>query len=827
MDDYEEVSKQKIFGLHGEFTVGKGSKQLRAIYIETKIRPGSEGVWDNVLASQLVPWREIFDIEKVSFDELLQRDLNDSRVAHDLIPYLIGDTSSAARFFPPILVVLVPKKPEGAGIEKTYPKMTEDGGSMSFGNLFDFAKNPNPAGSGYTPFGRLEFNPQKSAFIIVDGQHRAMAVLALHRQLTKSWTNSNFESYYKHIQVTQEDVKKLELPVCIVVFPDLQEDSDLVKDGVTLDRACRELFLVVNRKAQPVSQARNLLLDDDDFAALMMRRTLSKFKDRTEDDDTLARIYSFRYSDSDDEGKAVQSGKLEYSSAVYLHKLHSIGSFGNPKGFTIDDPVELSSGLHHRNPARPAEILLGTDLQKWQKLTRASAKSHAPADVELAVEKLGNLVDIPILRLFDTFAPFAAHNRAMRQLRTRLSEPSQRADPIQNKAFTLLFEGSGSKEVFEEHIERLTNIRREWTEEGRKVSDYVLNQLADATAVQKALQRHERDLKRQRACTLFNIRADKFYPDANADSVGDQQLMEQRARQVFDAVATQAFQIGYLVAVMTLVEMGIGSDAAYDDRAVLVEEVTDLLITGLNEFFKPAAARHETLTGLATTDRVRVFSTDAPGLRALLGLSVGELNEKQWPFFRYAIYEILFSKTSRKAVVGWVEAKPEDERARWVDLLTALSTKVDAQRWDYIGRAFKAAAKQSEFTEGLRMTRAQMQGAGNSADEIDVEIKALEEAERQRVLLLANSYISASVGELKSIKKTIKALAQVVPGAAPSASQDPEDEDLDDADEASDADDAVDLAEVEATASEDSDEVGFDPEAVAEPAPETDDNQPT
>ena len=106
MDEYEEISKQKIFGLHGEFTVGRGSKQLRAVYIETKIRPGSEGVWDNVLASQLVPWREIFDIEKVTFDELLQRDLNDSRVAHDLIPYLIGENSSAARFFPPILVAV-------------------------------------------------------------------------------------------------------------------------------------------------------------------------------------------------------------------------------------------------------------------------------------------------------------------------------------------------------------------------------------------------------------------------------------------------------------------------------------------------------------------------------------------------------------------------------------------------------------------------------------------------------------------------------------------------------------------------------------------------
>jgi len=38
MDDYEEVSKHKVYGLAGEFTVGKGDQQLRALYLETKTR---------------------------------------------------------------------------------------------------------------------------------------------------------------------------------------------------------------------------------------------------------------------------------------------------------------------------------------------------------------------------------------------------------------------------------------------------------------------------------------------------------------------------------------------------------------------------------------------------------------------------------------------------------------------------------------------------------------------------------------------------------------------------------------------------------------------
>ena len=49
------------------------------------------------LASEMRPWREVFNVEELSFDELLQRDLDDSRVAHDLIPYLLGESGSKSK----------------------------------------------------------------------------------------------------------------------------------------------------------------------------------------------------------------------------------------------------------------------------------------------------------------------------------------------------------------------------------------------------------------------------------------------------------------------------------------------------------------------------------------------------------------------------------------------------------------------------------------------------------------------------------------------------------------------------------------------------------
>lgn len=135
------IQKDPLYGTYGEFTIGSDENRVRAQFLLTKMKPGSEGTWENTLTSQMVPWREVFNTEELTFDELLQRNLDDSRVAHDLIPYLLGESGAFARFFPPILAVLVPKKREITGIESHYPSPRNISEvSISFGDLFDFEK---------------------------------------------------------------------------------------------------------------------------------------------------------------------------------------------------------------------------------------------------------------------------------------------------------------------------------------------------------------------------------------------------------------------------------------------------------------------------------------------------------------------------------------------------------------------------------------------------------------------------------------------------------------------------------------------------------------
>ena len=67
---------------------------------------------------------------------------------------------------------------------------------------------------------------------------------ALHRQINKSWGADPFAPYYSHIQVDPETVAHIELPVCILFFPDLHEGRTDFKDkGVDLVSVCREIFI--------------------------------------------------------------------------------------------------------------------------------------------------------------------------------------------------------------------------------------------------------------------------------------------------------------------------------------------------------------------------------------------------------------------------------------------------------------------------------------------------------------------------------------------------------------------------------------------------------
>jgi hypothetical protein len=770
------VQKSPAYGTYGEFSVGSGSAQIRAQYLLTKIRPGQQGHWENQLASQMAPWREIFKIEELSFDELIQRDLDDSRVAHDLIPYLLGETGQHARFFPPVLAVLVPKRESRSGIGPRYPAPTIQGETVTFGELFDFEKAV--VNGEVSPLGVIRYNPQRSAIVIVDGQHRAMAILALHRQINKSWGADPFAPYYSHIQVDPETVAHIELPVCIIFFPDLHEGRLDFKDkGVDLVSVCREIFIVVNRQAKQVSKSRELLLDDEDFAAFMMRRTLTRFKDRTDNSPGAARIYSFAFGDSEaDSGSQVMAGQLELCSAVALHKMHAAAGFGLPAAFNLTKTADITAGGNVRNPIRPAEILTGANGPALGSISRRSAKTHKPDDVEFIAAKIGELTDRIILPLFDRLRPYASHNQATRQLLEALNDPTALADPVQAKCRSLLFDGTGNRHVFEEHIGRLKENVAEVKAQGQAVPTHLTQQLIYCDSVSRALLDREEAVKLNRAYILFNIDVPSFTGREKATVDADVKELRARGKAIFDTLSTQAFQLGYLMAVLSHVEILLSTTATYDDRLATTDFVSTLYLSGLNTFFAVPTARHRTLSGYVAEPRARAFEASQSGFRGLLAATnVRELNEKQWEFFRYMILEIVHSRMASIAVLEVLNASENTTHAtRFRASLPAVADDIETLR----NRLFEAAVRTAQGTPDFRrevdMLGMQAKANGKTDDEVKLLIDAAVASKRTETIEICKAHLKASLGRLDSSVQIQRRLAPSAAATSPEAGESPE-----------------------------------------------------
>lgn len=746
------VQKVPTFGSYGEFSIGPNGSKVRAHYLLTKIRPGQSGSPENQLATHMAPWREIFSLEELHFDELIQRDLDDSRVAHDLIPYLLGDTGQHARFFPPVLAVLVPKQENRSGIAPRYPTPESNGDKISFGELFSFEKLK--IDGEVSPLGAIQYNPQRSAFVIVDGQHRAMAILALHRQINKSWGADPFAPYYSHIQLDAEEVAHIELPVCIIYFPDLHEgQTDFKEKGIDLVSVCREVFIAVNRQAKQVSKSRELLLDDEDFAAFMMRRTLTQFKDRNSAPSTAARIYSFAFGDSEaDNSSQVMAGQLEFCSAVTIHKMHAAVGFAVPAAFNLTKTADVTDGRNVRNAARPAEILTGLDEVTASAISRRSAKTRKPVEVDFIANKIGALTDSIMLPLFDNLRPYAAHNQATRDLLVALNDSNSRADPVQAKCRSLLFDGAGNRHVFEEHFKRINEKIEELNATGQDVPSNIAAQLIYCKSVSRALSEREDEIKANRANILFNIDVQNFSKRDPAVVEADLRELRARGKAVSDALATQAFQLGYLMAVISHAEKLLPDAAAYDDRLATIKFVSHLYLDGLNCFFAVGATKHRTLNGYVSEPRARAFEASQMGFRGLLAATnVRELNEKQWEFFRYMILEIVHSKMASEAVLGVLNMPQYTEQAaRFRKQVPNVTADIETLRNKYFEAAVRTAHQTPDFRREVGLLEMEATTKGKSADEIKLIVEAAVAEKRKATIEVCKAHLKASLGTLAS-----------------------------------------------------------------------------
>src|SRR4051794_8117306 len=98
------------FQNHVQGTVGQFKTPAGQVnYLMTKARLGTGAVDpERRLTQHLAPVREVMQSEDLDFSQLLQRDLDDHRVAVSLVPYLLQPDWTGPAFFPPIVAIALP-----------------------------------------------------------------------------------------------------------------------------------------------------------------------------------------------------------------------------------------------------------------------------------------------------------------------------------------------------------------------------------------------------------------------------------------------------------------------------------------------------------------------------------------------------------------------------------------------------------------------------------------------------------------------------------------------------------------------------------------------
>ncbi len=183
----KQFFKNKALGTSGSFRTPAGTVP----FVLTKARLGpQDSTPESRLTRLLIPAREALTIKDMDFSQLLQRDLDDHRIATDLVPYVLRPELNGPAFFPPILAVLLPfagrrainemplAKSEQLQDDPEYPGTPFNWDT--YGEFFRFQSACDTEGRN-TSSGVLRWNDERAKLIIVDGQHRAMALIAIDR----------------------------------------------------------------------------------------------------------------------------------------------------------------------------------------------------------------------------------------------------------------------------------------------------------------------------------------------------------------------------------------------------------------------------------------------------------------------------------------------------------------------------------------------------------------------------------------------------------------------------------------------------------------------
>lgn len=650
----QSALKLTLNGSIGSFKVSGKSSDFNSLEVKfflTHVSLDFETGNTSDVLDYLAPVREIYEAETLEFDEIMQRDLDDSRVSSELIPYLLDPSNrDLVKIFPPIVVVILPTEPGSERPADKYPEVQHIQAHIPPGHdhqveilrsgavgaeVFEFENPVLDGRSVEHDFARLRLNPQRVKLVIVDGQHRAMALLALYRNLRKEWSTSNRRTPYKdyYAEWTEDYIKqfrldKLSMPVMFCTFPDLDVKSTHNYD---LKKASRAIFLALNKNAKKVSDSRNRLLDDNDVVALFLREVLSAVKSEQQ---SPLRIWNVELDQAHDKMKLDSPIALTGVNHVYYMIEHCLLNNSaqdiiglKPRRGNYSNRIKLDSvGALDRLGARD---LLGADIA--DSVTRTNFTSEVGEALSRQfMARHGRLVK----RLFTDFKPFVWHASSALRLQKNLETNKPRIKSI-------LFDGQGIYNVFQQHRENLKKRVKEGV--------FANNQSELISLIERLDGEHEsimvslHDFRRSRFQEFIRGVTDRSRLTRAQDS---EEKLEHFLNKLFgNVLTTVAFQTALVATFISLFEEVYGQNFWQDSDQSVDDEFSHYLEC-LEKLFCPATVSElrrlvEVFEGGITVDEGESSFQFVPTNHTFRAVVYQEeMKPDQWPKYRYLLLEI-------------------------------------------------------------------------------------------------------------------------------------------------------------------------------------------
>ena len=428
-----------------------------------------------------------------------------------------------------------------------------------------------------------------------------MAMLAAHRSISNNWNRSElqeFQHFYKEIDPDIPSLHQIQLPVCLVYFPELTSDEPS-KAQRNLTMACRKLFLDVNRNARQPSKAREILLDDTDLVACFTRQLFNMVKDNTESD--MLRLHHTEYDNPHDKTPVTRPFALTNVYTIFdiirFVLLSSNNSILKPtaqyySGRPSENNQRLRRELDLDNVLTEEDKdLLGIGISNIEQYNYP--KSGEDKFRQYFEEGWGQV----IMNSLSRFYPFSKHIEAVNTVLAE-GEPYLGENKI---AHTALVEGQGLRHTLGE--------KQKSQNQSNSVGD---NEKSKVQKAWEVLQAMEHNFRKYRA---------KLYLELGSDPDNDQIRI---VNSVFDCFCSNAFQTGLFMAFAYLkAKIGIEDPQAFKQK-------TDKWISYINNRFQRFEGIRSVLFNHSNSKSLRyIFKPD------------GGLTPSHGHFCRYLILELL------------------------------------------------------------------------------------------------------------------------------------------------------------------------------------------